>query len=166
MLLLPNCLTLQIDINFIHEYLRAIVFCRQIGFKALRAFRHIIFALALVAALLQSLGVSVLRIAKVDDLNHASLICASPDKVISAQAAAAARELAVLLGQDLAPEDNDSELCEDCVMSVFAVLRAPLILPAPITDSRLEFKPRVNPAQFAHKPHGPPLGGRAPPTFI
>jgi len=132
----------------------------------LRAFRHIIFALALIASLTQSLGATVLRAAQIDGLNHAALICASPDKVITAQAAAAARELAVLLGQDLAPENDDSEHCEDCVMSAFAVLRTPSILPMPIVDRRVNSKPRINPPQFAHKPHGPPLGGRAPPTFI
>lgn len=132
----------------------------------MRAFRHIIFGLAFIAALTQSFGVTALRASQIDGFNHTALICASPDKIISNEAAAAARDLAILLGQSQPPERAESEHCQDCVVSAFAVLRAPSLLPVPAGDMQAHAKPRMNPAQFAHKPHGPPLGGRAPPTFI
>ena len=132
----------------------------------MRAFRHIILALAFIAALTQSFGVSVLRAAQIDGSHHTALICASPDKIISDEAAAAARELAILLGQSQSPQQGESEHCEDCIMSAFAVLGAPSSLPVPAATISVKSKPALNPAQFAHKPQGPPLGGRAPPTFI
>lgn len=130
-------------------------------------FKIIIWAFALIAMLSQSLSVSVLRIASVQGYAQLNLICATPDSTLSPKAAKAAEELARLLGGSVPDRQTpQGEHCSDCVMTGVAVLKLVTALqtPAPGLEAaplRTSYNPR-----FAHKPHGPPLGGRAPPTSL
>jgi len=136
----------------------------------MQALKHIFLGLAFIASLVQSLGLSTMRLAQLDGYGTITLICASPDKTLSLEAISASKDLAKLLSSlsDGAetPDSSEFEHCAECVVTVFAVLKNVMpIGTAQYKDTSL-YTGLIYQPQFAHKPHGPPLGGRAPPVFI
>jgi len=127
------------------------------------AFRHIFLTVAFLAALTQAAGLSTLRMSQGNDGQSSYLICSSPDKVLTPSIAKAAQDLAELLGETVEQDAPTHQQCSECLFAASDMLKditlgTPLIFePTPTLNIRL------TPERFSHKPHGPPLGGRAPP---
>lgn len=127
--------------------------------------RHIVFSLAVFAMLAQSLGTSLIRLSQLNNGQSAALICASSDKIISAQSLQAAKDLAHLLGKAAPKDASQIEHCADCIVKHFDLATQVRVF----VNLRI-FEPIVHQTALSHtvyaqSPRGPPLGGRAPPLL-
>ncbi|WP_427452805.1 hypothetical protein [Litorimonas sp. WD9-15] len=91
-------------------------------------------------------------------------ICNPGGQPPSAETIAQIRDLFAAAGKTL-PEDVDAtEHCADCVMPGLATLPAP-VAPQNLTWADAENPNSPCPTALFYDAQGPPLGGRAPPTF-
>ncbi len=96
-----------------------------------------------------------------------AIVCAMPDKDMSASARALGADLANLLADKAASDQpENSHDCHDCVLAQGATLPMVAAVDTPAFSAPApEFAPR-NDARFWAVPRGPPLGSRAPPVFM
>jgi len=134
----------------------------------LSALRHIALAAAFMAMLTQSFGVNVLRLTQGVGFQNSYLICSPSGKALSPEHTKAVQALAELLGEAQAEapvEDTNYQHCSECIFAA-ATTHKNTAFGIPLhydLISSLRF--RFTPERFAHQPHGPPLGGRAPPRL-
>lgn len=120
--------------------------------------------LAVMALCLQALSPVSMAVAGENGVDLSRYLCVTPGVEVSAQTRAAARELAVMLGEagDEAPSASD-ETCPLCTISTPALLPLPPAAAGPCC-----ILPAFHPAAYApglfHRPHGPPVGVRGPPV--
>jgi len=93
-----------------------------------------------------------------------NLLCGPPSSPLSAEAKAALRDIAALLGQDNdAPDTPAMQHCQDCIMASFDII-TPAAHPHILEKNHAAIqRDGIKPARFTHSCNGPPLGSRAPP---
>jgi len=89
-----------------------------------------------------------------------------PDQPLSDETLEAVQLLMDALGIVEVPAIPAHEHCSDCVMSVLGILKTPHIGSRDFAKLSTQHAGWYNPAQFAHKANGPPIGSRAPPSTL
>lgn len=120
---------------------------------------------AVVAVGLQSLLPSALAAAEATGVDVSRYLCATPGLELSAEAKAAAADLAQLLGEEDEQRAGLSGTCLLCTLVYAAPLPEPVLLDVP---ARFEVLAAFNPYDPGLIPEirGAPLGSRGPPSHF
>lgn len=119
----------------------------------------------MLALSLQSLLTGALSMAQANGVDVSRYICVTPGEALSAESKATARRLARLLGDELPADPRSEEHCQLCTLAQVATLPLRVTLPERTRFMAKRASPRFMPG-LVHKPQGPPLGSRGPPTHI
>ena len=131
--------------------------------------RNIARLCAAFALIVQSFLPAGLAVAADHGVSASSFICNITGVAPTDKAQAAVTELLRLAGKDVPPEtpaETPPGHCDNCILLAAATLPyAAISLALPIYQPAPAHIYSTGPA-FHALPHGPPLGGRAPPLFL
>ena len=123
--------------------------------------------MAMLALLSQALMPGAMAAAMSRPGDIPAIVCAMPDKDMSAGARALGADLANLLADKAANDlPDNSHDCLDCVLAQGAMLPVVAAVDAPAFSAPVAEPAPRNDARFWAVPRGPPLGSRAPPVFL